>query len=727
MMKFIKKYYLLLLLIITLTGSVIYGTYAMFTSEIGIDAFKLEASSLPVDQEIMEYEKITINANDSKTISLNISNSTNQTLHYGAWYQMISPSTINDDITIAKLTDSPDETSGTIDGNSNKNVYIYIGNNSSSAITLYVGIKYSETSSLGLPSNRTLVTGTREGKYVVGVAVTNGTVQNGVTITNMLEDGNFENSGWSNCIYNTTYKKYGNYSCQLNGSSTYPENTTTHTSSLALTSNHYYYARVEGYQINKTGNQEFQTYFPVAEPFFGGVSFGVPGKWNVYSVINNRTSFADGNNYQLRFDYNNNYNEGTVYYDGGMLFDLTSSYGSNYPSKEILDRSIGYFDGSVSYNYQKLNKGNSVTFNVTPSDGYEFESVSCTNSNANYNGSILTISNITGDVSCNVNFKKKRTSSEMLTYLGLTSNGIKNTINNVSTTDEGVWGTEDDYGTSYYFRGAITDNYVYFANYYWRIIRINGNGSIRLIYDGTSVHANGESSSDRQIGTSMYNISSNDNAYVGYMYGSTGASSYSATHSNTNDSTIKISVDNWYKTNIIDKGYSIKIEEDAIYCNDRSIALYKPDSSYNNLGYGINPTAYKWYWGPWNIDYNQLTLKCPQLSQDGMSSINSSKGNKVLNYPVSLLTLDEVIYGGGWANISNTSYYLYTGQAYWTISPSGFFYGYANLEYVRSDGNPHSGGSLASNVSYGVRPVLSLKSSVELTGSGTMTDPWVVQ
>ena len=83
-MDFIKKYYLLLLLIITLAGATIYGTYAMFTSEIEIDAFKLEASSIPVDQEITEYEKITISANDSKTISLKVSNSTSQTLHYGA-------------------------------------------------------------------------------------------------------------------------------------------------------------------------------------------------------------------------------------------------------------------------------------------------------------------------------------------------------------------------------------------------------------------------------------------------------------------------------------------------------------------------------------------------------------------------------------------------------------------------------------------------------------------
>ena len=401
-MKFIKKYYLLLLLIIILTGISLYGTYAMFTSEIGIDAFRLEASSVPVDQEIIEYEKITINANDSKTIALNVSNSTNQVLHYGAWYEMVSPTAINDNITIAKLTDSPDETSGTIDGNSNKTIYIYVGNNSSSAITLYVGIKYSETSSLGLPDNRTLITNTRDGKYIVGVTVTNGTVENGVTLTNLITNGSFENTGWNNCVYNTTYKKYGNYSCQLTGNASVPEVTTTSYVNISLNNTHNYYARVEGYQTSKS-DSSFQAFWPIAEPSLGTVLLGKAGQWNVYSIINNRTSFSNGN-YPLRFDYNNNYNTGSVYYDGGMLLDLTESYGNSYPSKEILDRSIGYFDGSVSYNYQKLNKGNSTSFKITPNSGYVLDSVTCTNSNAIYSNNTLTVNNITGDVSCNIKF-----------------------------------------------------------------------------------------------------------------------------------------------------------------------------------------------------------------------------------------------------------------------------------------------------------------------------------
>ena len=110
-----------------------------------------------------------------------------------------------------------------------------------------------------------------------------------------------------------------------------------------------------------------------------------------------------------------------------------------------------------------------------------------------------------------------------------------------------VYSVADDWGTSYVFAGAPTDNWVRFAGYYWRIIRINGDGSIRMIYAGTSTT---EKNEDDQISTSTYNSTYNDNAYVGYMYGSTGASSYSATHANNNNSTIKGILDSWYKTNV---------------------------------------------------------------------------------------------------------------------------------------------------------------------------------
>ena len=721
-MKFIKKYYLLLLLIITLACVSIYGTYAMFISEIGIDAFKLEASSLPVDQEIMEYEKITINANDSKTISLNVSNSTNQTLHYGAWYQMVSPNTINDDITIAKLTDSPDETSGTIDGNSKKTIYIYVGNNSSSTITLYVGIKYSETSSLNLPDNRALITGTRDGKYVVGVTVTNGTVENGVTLTNLVTNGSFEDgsNGWalSNASVTNTQHVSGSNSLMLNANTTAMSTQTL--SESAPTINHHYYGKLSFLSSSDYTNADNRYEWYYTDNSEALLVFANKDKkttnWMLLSNILSMDSATYlSQNWHLRnFVVNANT---ASYVDDLVLFDLTKSYESNYPSKEILDRSIGYFDGMVSYNYQKLNKGNSTIFKISSTNNTGIESIKCINSVANYNESTgtLAINNITGDVNCNVKFKEPITVAELVEEMKNNSNTGTPNFSQIATTDEGIYAAPDDYGTSYYYRGAVENNYVKFAGFYWRIIRANGNGSLRLIYDGTSTHANGESSTDRHIGSSAYSSYSNYSAYVGYMYGQASANNYSDTHANTNNSAIKMVVDNWYKANIQDKGYSDKVA-DVIYCNDRSL--------YSGSGYGTSSTNY----GAYNrLDRTKNPiLTCPQKN-DTFTVNDTNKGNGALTYPIALITADEVsmVGGVGGTEIWNTRYYLYTGQNYWTMTPRHTFYG-THVFHVSGGGYiGYFPVNYTTATSY-IKPVISLKPDTRLIGNGTITSPFEV-
>ena len=210
----------------------------------------------------------------------------------------------------------------------------------------------------------------------------------------------------------------------------------------------------------------------------------------------------------------------------------------------------------------------------------------------------------------------------------------------VEATDGYLCKAKDAYGDSYYYRGNVTNNYVLFADKYWRIVRINGDGTVRVIYDGTSAHANGESSSDRQIGTSAFNSSYGDNAYVGYMYGQTGASTYADAHANTNDSTIKAYIDNWYNTNIVGTANEQYLA-DNVFCNDRSISSNKPDSIYNNLGYGKNVTAYRWYYGPWSSGgYNSnMRLTCPQKN-DAFTVSDTTNGNGALTYPVGLLSTD---------------------------------------------------------------------------------------
>ena len=292
-------------------------------------------------------------------------------------------------------------------------------------------------------------------------------------------------------------------------------------------------------------------------------------------------------------------------------------------------------------------------------------------------------------------------------------------VTGVEETDGYLCKAKDAYGDSYYYRGNVTNNYVKFADKYWRIVRINGDGTVRVIYDGTSAHANGESSEDRQIGMSAFNSSYKDNAYVGYMYGATGASTYAAAHANTNDSTIKAYIDNWYKANILGTANEQYLS-DNIFCNDRSISSNKPSSSYNNLGYGTNATAYRWYYFANSSYNNKMMLTCPQQN-DAFTVSDTTKGNGALTYPVGLLSTDEIVLAGGW-NASNRGYYLYSGGIWWASSPCRFNGSDALVRRVYSDGNPNY--FIRVNNSYGVRPVFNLKAEVLTYGNGTMNNPY---
>ena len=265
----------------------------------------------------------------------------------------------------------------------------------------------------------------------------------------------------------------------------------------------------------------------------------------------------------------------------------------------------------------------------------------------------------------------------------------------------GIYETTDNLGTAYYYRGDVENNYVSFAGYYWRIIRINGDGSIRIIYDGTSAHANGESSSDRQTGTSAYNSSYNQSYYVGYTW--TSAQRPSSQNSGT-ASTIKGVLDNWYSTNIAGKGLDDKVVSTAGFCNDRNT---RSGDSWVSSG-----TTF--YYAPYERVY---TTRQPSLQCSNTNDIYTTK--------VGLITADEVMYAGGTTSSNNNSYYLYTGQYYWTMSPSSFDASGSGawVFYVSSAG--HLGYSWVNNA-VGVRPAINISPEVTITGSGTMSDPYVV-
>ena len=312
---------------------------------------------------------------------------------------------------------------------------------------------------------------------------------------------------------------------------------------------------------------------------------------------------------------------------------------------------------------------------------------------------------------------------ESFTYKQITSN--KN------TTEALLASTVDDYGTSYYFRGAVKNNYVEFANKCWRIVRITGDGSVKLVLhnDNTAGAANPCSSANNSTNaafarysgtryTSAFNTDYNDNAYIGFMYGTVGASDYASAHANTNKSTILTNLETWYKNNL--ESYESKLA-DTIWCNDKNIVSGGP-------GYGTSLREY--------AAYNRLTstkqptLICPNDNNGGKLSKftvkDTTNGNGNLTYKIGLLTADEIAFAGSVYSTSNRSTYLQENTGtnwWWSLSPSYFSGDKAHVWFAYSgflnDDNVSRNGDL--------RPVISLVSSTTISGgSGTSEDPYVV-
>ena len=314
-----------------------------------------------------------------------------------------------------------------------------------------------------------------------------------------------------------------------------------------------------------------------------------------------------------------------------------------------------------------------------------------------------------------------------------------------SSTERVLNSAPDDYGTSYYFRGNVLDNNVTFAGKNWKIVRINGDGSVRLVLDGSA-------------GDSKFNTNADDNAYVGYMYGLTGQTStntnqcvklksdgttaevdttntteeacvaagnkwaptaYDATHTNVVSSTIKTNLEAWYKTNIVDTNNTEYIAEN-VFCNDKSLksgtGIGKENADYN----GQYATSLECAKGA-NNDYSRFTSK----NNTSDTTIKGVKVNKDLTYPVGLLSFNEVKYA---ALNSNETYYLYNANnsTWWLSSPRRYTGSFA-IEWS-VDG---SRGRIDNNYvrsTYALRPSINLKASVLINGGdGTSSNPYTVK
>ena len=306
---------------------------------------------------------------------------------------------------------------------------------------------------------------------------------------------------------------------------------------------------------------------------------------------------------------------------------------------------------------------------------------------------------------------------------------------NKNTTEALLASTPDDYGTSYYFRGAVKNNYVEFANKCWRIVRVGGDGSVKLILHndnkaGVANPCDAANNSDsaafaRYSGTtytSKFNEKADDNAYVGFKYGTSGSSTYEVTHANTNNSTILTNLETWYNDNL--STYE-KVIADTEWCNDKTNVTdttYDPWSYGGNatgLGYGTNKT----YYGA----TQRLVSTSDSAGGTGPSLKCTGELSKI-NSKVGLITADELAFAGYVYKQINLTTYLdenATDTYWWSLSPSAFNGSNASVWHVNgSSGRLYNGYVDGAG---GLRPSISLKSATNVTGEGTSSSPFVVK
>jgi len=338
---------------------------------------------------------------------------------------------------------------------------------------------------------------------------------------------------------------------------------------------------------------------------------------------------------------------------------------------------------------------------------------SVTGCNATIEDNIVIVRNITENQICNITVEDKTLAGILkIAYPPQVGRTDFSVIDNGTP---GLYTAEDDQGTTYYFSGdgSQMNNWVSYAGKYWRVIRINGNESVRMLYAGDGSSAN-------DIGSSRFNSTSNHPGYVGWKY--TLGGSLSADRGNGTKSTIYGVVESWY--NNLGSTNQNYLDTAAIYCNDRE--LRSGDS------YSTSSTFYYAVYG--RLESNGTpTFKCSN-SSDRFTGSNS--------IPVGLMTADEVVAAGGvfGTNSPKTYYYLakdgsssITGSNWWwTMSPSNFYWGGSNIYFafmfsVRGSSDP---GYLARFSIYGthvVRPVVSLKTEVIVTGGdGSAGSPYTV-
>ena len=275
--------------------------------------------------------------------------------------------------------------------------------------------------------------------------------------------------------------------------------------------------------------------------------------------------------------------------------------------------------------------------------------------------------------------------------------------------------TEDDYGTSYYFRGNIENNYVFFADKCWKIVRIDGNKNIKLFYWGDIV--NGQCTDNSHFMTSKFNENSTNNVYSGFMYGNVESSVFAngvdGANDNLYESTILYKLKEFYETYIVNNNLEGYLS-DVIWCNNKDqknlTNFVCPDTYSNTLDIIKNISRFTAYA---KTDINNKNGNGKLYLQ-----VPNSNPSEYRAYKIGLITAVEV-------RLAGNSGYLNTRSAYWTMS----FGGNGKEWIVWNNGALYNDNDCYVTETYGVRPAVSLIPTVTIEpgGDGTANNPYVIE
>ena len=632
--------------------------------------------------------------------------------------------------------------------------YQYNTTNTINGVTCYY---YTDVTLKTCVTNGTTITVPTKTGYTFGgyYSGTNGTGTQYVDSKGVFMNNIYKTTGSKTLYAKWTANKYkltltkgtgiGTIYYKINGASAYTSATATTTLDVNYDSTYYYYGvALTGYTYTKCTESSpcsakmgaeaaSQTLTGTISKYKLTLTKGT-GIGTIYYKINGASTYTSTTaTATLNVDYDSTYYYYGVASTGYTYTACTASspcsgkMGTTAVSQTLTGTINTYkvtltVSGGAGSTSKNINYNSSGTFTgVKPNSGYTATGATLTcngGATIGLSGTTVTVSKVTKTQTCTVTFK-------LGTLLGklLADNPTRKTRTDFNTTftetNTGTLykATESIAGSTskdvYYFAGNAKNNWVKFGGFYWRIIRTNHDGSVRLLYSGTSYNT-----TSGYIGTSKFNNSYNNPMYVGYMYGTSG--SLASNRTNTKNSTIKTYIDNWYSTNL--NSYSKYISTEAVYCNDREV------------GSGTYSTGSEFYYAPYGRLFTNKTptYNCTNIKD----SFSGSNSEAKLTYPIGLMTADEIAYAGGKVYTKNPDAWYYLNSAggsitgsthWWSLSPRSWDDNASGVWIGVGSSTPGNIGGNQVNTSNGVRPAISIKScALWSSGNGSSSSPYEI-